>query len=159
MKNRVQNIVSLWRINWSNHFMVFPNLSSSYFFVAFMLKYRFIYIYIYFWRTSDNDMIGSPAASQFITKSFPTLWHSLICIQAVIGLIKQCGGFKNSSSNIRLRDGFKRRPRMRCAAALLIMCCRRSTCGLTCLMSRGQLHYFKSWDRDAAPYEFLSATM
>lgn len=64
-----------------------------------------------------------------------------------------------NSSNIRLPDGLKHRPHIWCTAALLMMGCCKSTCGLTCLMSQGQLHYFKSWDWDAAPYEFLSGTM
>lgn len=98
---------------------------------------------------SDNDMKGSPLAAFF------NVPNTMIFINMYRNCCKADGaeqGIKNSSSKIRT-VGLKHKPHIWCNAALLMMWCYKGTCGITRLMSQGQLRYFKSWDWDAAPYE------
>lgn len=140
-----------------------PNLCSDSCYVSIFhnLKYPFIY-FCWTWPTrwvniieaypnaaSDNDMKGSPLAAFF------NVPNTMIFINMYRNCCKADGaeqGIKNSSSKIRT-GGLKHKPHIWCNAALLMMWCYKGTCGITRLMSQGQLRYFKSWDWDAAPYE------
>lgn len=158
MKKCVQNCEFM--IIW------YTNLNFSWIYIPIHVTCpSFIILFIYFcwtWKTrwvnnieacpnaaSNNDMIGSPLAAFF------NVSYTMIFINMYRNCCKADGaeqGIKNSSSNIRT-VGLKHKPHIWCNAALLMMRCYKGTCGITRLMSQGQLRYFKSWDWDAPPYE------